>query len=80
VHRVIRAVFYVVSAPFLFALYATIYGLEDLHGLFMAIHAFYLTEEGKINVFLVLYTVFMFVFGVYFWWWVDSWVHFSHVV
>jgi hypothetical protein len=65
--RVVRAVFYVVSAPFLFALYATIYGLEDLHGLFGAVGRFYLTEEGRIDVFLVVYTVFIFAFWFYVW-------------
>jgi hypothetical protein len=63
--RVIKAVFYVVSAPFLFFLWALIYGLEDLHGLFGAVRRFYTLKGGKIDVFLVVYTVFIFAFWFY---------------
>jgi hypothetical protein len=68
--RVIRAVFYVVSAPFLFFLWALIYGLEDLHGLFGAVRRFYTLEGGRIDVELVGYTVIFFVLSFIFWGWV----------
>jgi hypothetical protein len=72
-HKGIRAVLYVVSAPFLFGLYALIYGLEDLHGLFGAVRRFYLTEEGKIDFELVGWTVFMLAFSFLFWGVVFRW-------
>lgn len=65
--RVIRAVFYVVSAPFLFFLWAVIYGLDDLHGLFGAVRRFYTLKEGGFDVELAGYTVVFFVLSFIFW-------------
>lgn len=68
--RVIKGIFYVVSAPFVFALLAMIYGLEDLHGLFGAVRRFYTLKDGRFDLELVGYTVVFFVLSFVFWGWV----------